>query len=229
MKKRVLILVGSLGVLALVWTLTWDKYQESLLIEEGASESEKKSSSRPPVFKRLPAQKPLPILEKPKAMKTSFFLERVVDRKPTNFRPSKHKIIESGNQKFNIVEDLIAVKASHRNRYSSDEIVEEKFSFLLVKKNGSEDSENLVVQNSRTKRLAILTGVFKIKLFNHEDWSKISEKYSLIEQANFPGIRLTLLKTNDLNKLESILSQLNKDSMVERAELEILENPPVTN
>tara|TARA_Y100000590_G_scaffold263893_1_gene296275 strand:+ start:120423 stop:121100 length:678 start_codon:yes stop_codon:yes gene_type:complete len=224
-----LILVGSLGVLTLVWTLTWDKYQESFDADEGSINSEKKSSTKPPVYKRLPAEKEGQKVESSEDFKTSLLFKRLEERKPSSFKPSKIRVFKSGNQNFNLVEDLVAVKESERHNFREEDIVEKKFGHLIVKKASDSEAKNLIVQNARTKRLGILTGVFKIKLYDHKSWSEVQESYSLEEEANFPGIRLTLLKTNDLEKIESILAQISGDSRVERVELEILESPPVSN
>jgi len=229
MKKRILILVGSLGVLSLVWALTWDKYQESFKAEENSINTEKKSNSKPPVYKRLPAEKEAFEKDSKEDFKTGLLLRRDLKRKPSSFKPSRQRVFKNGNQKFNIVEDLVAVKESEGHNYREEDIIEKKFSYLLVKKTNENEGKNLIVQNARTKRLGILTGVFKIKLYEHRDWTDIQESYSLEEQANFPGIRLTLLKTNNLEKIESILTQISGDSRVERVELEVLESPPVSN
>lgn len=227
-----LIIVGGLTLLAVTWVVSWDKYQEAKEAPGTSSDSEKKKSSKPIRFKRLPAngdKGQAPVQRPPiqSNFRPPIMLENISKRKPASFRPSESNLISTGNSTYSLVNNLKVVDVSERDNYSPEDIVQEKFNKLLVKSE-SGGSLGRAVLNQRTNQLGILTGVLKIKLHEHGQWVGLSEKFNLEEEAQFPGIRLSLLKTTDLDNIDSIYGQLKADPLVERVELEILVNPPRT-
>lgn len=219
MKRRILITVGSLGLLAGLWMLTWNQYQESKSVP--SKEEQGKTTERPFRHKRLPANGQLPSPIK----KDLVHIKKSQIAVTNDLAISKKSIFTQGQSKFALVNNLSVVSNSERSSYSKEEIISEKFNKLIVTKAPEASDSGRVVHNQRTKRLAILTGVLKIKLNNHSQWSDIQEEFDLSLEGNFPGIRLTLLKTTDIDNIEAMLKSLSSDSRVERVELEILESP----
>lgn len=225
MRRRILIIVGSLALLAVTWVVSWERYQKSQNFEQTKKEDVQKRTEKPIKYSRLPATKknlnsyrrdgPVPLL-----------LKEVAERNFKGFSVSKTKTFPTSKGSFSFVEDLKVVDATYRDQYKPEEIIEEKFNKLLVKGIPDRESGDRVVQNNRTKRLGILTGVFKIKLVNHDKWTELKDEHNLSLEANFAGIRLSLLKTTQTDQVEAILSSLSSDPRVERVELEILEDPP---
>lgn len=230
MRKRIAIAVGGLGILILVWILSWNKYQDEIgspqLIENKEEESEK-TISKPYRSKRFPAAKIKINRPVKKIDFDSILIMR--DLKPAsktgiNLHPSTS--INSARSSYAVTTNIRVVPKSERHRYDDSQIVDQKYGKIFVKEvRGVSDS--IVLQNSKTRQLAIMTGVFKIKLHDHNNWSALQSDYDLLLEGNFPGIRLSLQKTEDVSNAPAILEQLIKDPRVERAELEILENPPM--
>jgi hypothetical protein len=231
MKKQIGIAVGGLGVLALIWVLSWSKYKEEFespqSIEKAEEAGDQKSIRKTYRSKRFPAakinvKKPVSKInfEQPLMMK----ILKPKGRSGIDLHPAS--TINSNNSTYAVTTNLRVVSNSKRHRYEDSQIVEEKYGKLFVKEI-REEGDAIVLQNSKTRQLAIMTGVFKIKLHDHDNWSDLQSEYNLELEGNFPGIRLSLLKTELVSKAPEILELLIKDPRVQRVQLEILENPPI--
>ena len=229
MKKRIIIAVGGLGVLASIWILSLNKYQGEVegTKNQKEAEDEEKSSRKPYRSKRFPAAKikinrPVKKIEydtplvmkdlKPKGIKDVFIDDSLV--------------INLGRSSYGITKNIKVVPVSERHHYEASQIVDQKYGKIFVKEPRSE-GDALVLINSKTKQLAIMTGVFKIKLHDHSRWSELQSEFSLELEGNFPGIRLSLLKITKIDEAPELLERLKKDPRIERVDLEILENAPV--
>ncbi|MFT6071274.1 MAG: hypothetical protein ACJAT2_000456 [Bacteriovoracaceae bacterium] len=230
MKKRIAIAVGGLGILTSVWILSWSRYQDDISSPSVKEEEEKKSEKITPRryrSKRVPATK----IKVNKAFKKIHFESPLVmkDLKPKAkagviIHPTEN--ITSGNFTYGVASNIKVVPISEGHLFDDSQIVDKKFGKLFVKEQ-REKGDALILHNSKTRQLAIMTGVFKIKLHDFDNWSSLQSEYNLILEGNFPGIRLSLLKTEDTSKAPMLLEQLKEDPRIERVELEILENPPV--
>lgn len=227
MKSRVLFIVGLLAILVGIWWVSLERYNEEQKGVEKNLEEQKESSEKPYMHKRFPANGK--IIKAPKS--SNLNPPQFVERKPAAF--TKVNIIPSqvfkmGSKRFALVEGVNVVDSKERSSYEPENIIDEKFNKLLVKGPIHGDSQGLVVQNQRTKRLGIMTGVFKIKLKDFQNWSELKEENDLVLEGNFPGIRLSLLKTTNLDEIESLMTKFSGDQRIERVELEILESPAVS-
>lgn len=228
MNRRILIILGSLVVLASAWIVTWDKYQDSITTPEEKRKGTK--SEKAIKYKRFPAtqKKITKVITRSNNIPKS---TGVIAADAEKYKVSTTKFFRAGQSDYVLVENLKVLDLSHRAAIDKNDIVAEKFKKILVKAESVRDDffeSGRVLKNKRTKRLAIMTGVFKIKLINHESWSDLRDDYELTLEANFPGIRLSLLKTENLEQVGNLFNQISKDSRVERVELEILEAPDAT-
>ncbi len=233
MKKRIAIAVGGLGVLTSIWVLSWNKYQEDVTspsVIEKEDEEIEKSSRKPYRSKRFPAAKVKVKVNKgfkKLHFDTPLVMKELKPRANSGVIIHPTSSINSGSNSYGVVSNIKVVPVSESHRFDDSQIVDKKFGKIFVKEE-PEKGDALVLHNSKTRQLAILTGVFKVKLHDHDSWRGLQSEYGLTLEGNFPGIRLSLLKTDDTQKAPLILEVLKDDPRVERVELEILENPPVT-
>lgn len=221
MKRRIVITIGCLSILITFWFVSWNKYQETKPSPD--KEEKGKTTERPLRYKRFPANGDTSAKSAHSQDTSAYVLQKSKSKGHQLDIESKVKFSQ-GQSEFLVVKNLYIAPISSRDSFEKSEIIEEKFKRLIVTRpSGSVDSA-LVVQNSRTKILGIVTGVFKIKLKDHSQWTEVQDEYEFKLEGNFPGIRLTLLKTSDFQNIHDQLESLSKDSRVERVELEVLEN-----
>jgi hypothetical protein len=138
---------------------------------------------------------------------------------------------KQGGQSFVEVENMAAIPLDQKDRYSAEEIIGERHNKLLIRlsKGESAPRESMgIALNTRTKRLAIITGTLKVRF---KDEVGFNNRLNLIpsgqrEKNAFAGIRLSLLQVEgpqDLEKLQKEQDYWAAKEDVKSAEVELLE------
>lgn len=131
-----------------------------------------------------------------------------------------------------LVENMAAVSLDQKDRYSSEEIVGERHNklFILIQDGESAPSDALgVAYNTRSKRLALVTGTLKIRF---EDQSSFEERLQhfhqgIREKRTFDAIKLSLVEFQNPMDLEGLYREQTKwqqISGVKEVSLELLES-----
>ena len=127
--------------------------------------------------------------------------------------------------------------------YSDDEILEIKGPFIIFKKivKGSLDSsrtgrENArsqsiennfpllpVVLNRNTLEFGIITGDLIVRVSDFNNAENISRKYNLIIYKKFPHLNTIVYKLHDLKNASQVLEEMRADSIIGKADFDILE------
>ena len=127
-------------------------------------------------------------------------------------------------------------KESNINLNSSDsvKVVEQKGEFLIFESNLTNTSsltssqyttgEYPVTLNSRTNQLGIILGNLIVQLNQNEDIRKISDKYNLNIKKSFSHLNIFVLQAEQPFDILSIALDMNSESTVKSAEVEVLEN-----
>ena len=127
--------------------------------------------------------------------------------------------------------------------YGDDEIFEIKGPFIIFKKivKGSLDSsrtgrENArsqsiennfpllpVVLNRNTLEFGIITGDLIVRVSDFNNAENISRKYNLIIYKKFPHLNTIVYKLHDLKNASQVLVEMRADSIIGKADFDILE------
>ncbi len=127
--------------------------------------------------------------------------------------------------------------------YSDDEILEIKGPFIIFKKivKGSLDSsrtgrENArsqsiennfpllpVVLNRNTLEFGIITGDLIVRVSDFNNAENISRKYNLKIYKKFPHLNTIIYKLHDLKNASQVLEEMRADSIIGKADFDILE------
>ena len=127
--------------------------------------------------------------------------------------------------------------------YGDDEIFEIKGPFIIFKKivKGSLDSsrtgrENArsqsiennfpllpVVLNRNTLEFGIITGDLIVRVSDFNNAENISRKYNLIIYKKFPHLNTIVYKLHDLKNASQVLEEMRADSIIGKADFDILE------
>lgn len=108
------------------------------------------------------------------------------------------------------LENVVALPIEFKDRYRKEEILGEKNRRVIVLLPNGEDippGANSVAYNSRTKSIAVITGILKVQFSDQESFIKRSQyfKNGTQEKSTFDAISLSLLQMDpSLSSLENL-------------------------
>ncbi len=147
------------------------------------------------------------------------------------------RYFKKGKQSFVEVKNMVAVPLEYKDRYSADEIIGERHNKVLIRlpKGEPAPQESMgIALNTRTKRLAIITGTLKVRFKDNFSFDKRQELIpaSQREKNSFQGIQLSLLEVLGSASLDDLQREQDywaTQPGVKSAEVELLEAEITTN
>lgn len=133
------------------------------------------------------------------------------------------EIIKNGKSRYKVLDHYKVVLKSQLDQVHYDKIISNKFNYVIIETDYDVPNNYRVLKNQETGQLAILTGIIKVKISNVGVMSQLESQFSLKVNEEFPHINLVLYQADNLQDIENTLKQIQLQTGVVRASLEILE------
>jgi len=151
-------------------------------------------------------------------------------RKSVKNVPDSEKIHSDGRQ-FTWRPELIAIP-SDDYQASMGPAVTKRTTFTVITKKDKNDphfaigssSEMPVVENLNNLQIGIVTGTLVIKLKQDQSAEELASKYGMELKSTVPHLNVAFLTAKPGIDIRSQLVELKKDSMIDTAEIEILDS-----
>ncbi len=222
-----LLSISIVGLLIYYWSLPeqneFSKYRPNVEVEE---EGKDVTISNKGEKTRKPANREKQIV-RPKLVGQSPFLkrqERNIQKNPkfvSELIINSEQSFNNGDYDFSLVENLFAIREKDYN--GTDEIVERKLNYVIVKSDSIPNLSTPVVQNLKNGSFAIFTGVLKVKLFDYAELVNINISAAYVITDEYKYLDRVFFKFDDYQETISSYEELKVNGLVELVEIELLE------